>query len=112
MRLTHNGHTYTTSEPCCGGPATGTDHAPDCRAMLDLERQAEAGADPEAAPVATARPKRLRNGRWGVQVASDTVRSGDRVAVQARNGKSWEAVISRVYWSGNGQSIASTRRAA
>lgn len=41
MKIRHNNKTYETNEPCCGGPACGTDHAPDCQAIRDIERQIE-----------------------------------------------------------------------
>lgn len=58
---------------------------------------------------ATATPTKLKNGSWGARVASTYVRAGDIVRITTRGGKSWDAEITKVVWSGNGVSICATR---
>ena len=55
-----------------------------------------------------ATPTKLKNGSWGARVASTNVRAGDIVQITTRGGKSWEAEIIKVVWSGNGVSICAT----
>jgi len=55
----------------------------------------------------TATPTKLRSGDWGARVQGD-VQTGDIVTITAKSGKSWDARIARVLWSGNGVSICAT----
>lgn len=48
---------------------------------------------------ATASPAKLRNGSWGARVPG-TARKGQALQIQARSGKSWDAVVDRVLWTG------------
>ncbi len=56
----------------------------------------------------TAAPSKLRNGSWGAKV-NGSVEEGDTVTITTRSGKSWDAIVERVVWEGNGVSIFSTR---
>lgn len=56
-----------------------------------------------------AKPTKLKNGTWGV-TTEGVPEPGDVVTVETRKGKTWETVIDRVLWSGNGKAICSTRR--
>ena len=55
----------------------------------------------------TATPTKLRSGAWGAKVSGD-VREGDVVTIRTRAGKSWQARIERVVWTGEGVSICAT----
>lgn len=57
-----------------------------------------------------AKPKKLRDGTWGAVVESTNVREGVVLTVQTRAGKTWQAEVTRVVWSGNGASICKTVR--
>lgn len=57
----------------------------------------------------TATPIKLKSGDWGARVASANVRAGDIVRIITRAGKSWDAEVVKVVWSGNGASICATR---
>lgn len=63
--------------------------------------------DDDKTKVATATPTKLRNGSWGARVQGN-VREGDVVMVQTKGGKSWEARIERVLWTGDGVSVCAT----
>lgn len=61
----------------------------------------------------TASPTKLRDGSWGVRVPGVALR-GQRIRIQTKSGKRWEAEVSRVVWTGgdrSGQtvSLCSTR---
>ena len=56
----------------------------------------------------TASPIRLRSGEWGARVQGSAV-EGASIKVTTRAGKSWQAFVSRVVWSGSGITIVSTR---
>lgn len=56
-----------------------------------------------------ASPAKLRNGSWGARVKSETVEIGDTVTITTRSGKSWDATVERVVWSGEGVSICATQ---
>lgn len=55
----------------------------------------------------TASPTKLRSGAWGARVKG-SVRMGDTITIRTSSGKTWEAKITRVVWSGNGVSICAT----
>jgi len=57
-----------------------------------------------------ATPTKLKNGDWGARVASSNVREGDIVRITTRGGKTWEAEVLKVVWSGEGVSICATSR--
>ncbi len=48
----------------------------------------------------TASPTKLQNGSWGATVPSLSVEVGDIVTITTRGGKSWDARISKIVWSG------------
>lgn len=54
-------------------------------------------------------PKKLRDGTWGAILSAPYAQVGDSVRVKTRGGKSWEAVISKIVWQGDGKTIAATR---
>lgn len=58
--------------------------------------------------IRTASPTKLRNGNWGARVQSTNVAAGDTVTITTRNGKSWEATVIRVLWTGNGVAVCAT----
>lgn len=55
-----------------------------------------------------ATPTKLRNGNWGARVKSAQVSAGDVVRITTRSGKTWEARIVKVVWSGDGVAICAT----
>ena len=55
----------------------------------------------------TASPAKLKDGTWGIR-AEGTLVPGQAVMVTTKSGKSWETVVSRIVWSGNGVCIATT----
>ena len=56
----------------------------------------------------TASPIKLRSGEWGARVQGSAV-EGASIKVTPRAGKSWQAFVSKVVWSGSGITIVSTR---
>ena len=56
----------------------------------------------------TASPIKLRSGEWGARVQGKAV-EGASITVTTRAGKSWQAFVSKVVWSGSGITIVSTR---
>lgn len=61
----------------------------------------------------TASPTKLRDGSWGARVPG-VAQQGQAIHIQTRAGKSWDAEVSRVLWTGSdreGQtvSLCSTR---
>ena len=56
----------------------------------------------------TASPIKLRSGEWGARVQGSAV-EGASIKVTTRAGKSWQAFVSKVVWSGSGITIVSTR---
>lgn len=55
----------------------------------------------------TATPCKLRDGTWGAKT-SETIRKGDIVMITTRAGKSWDARITRVVWTGDDVAICAT----
>lgn len=55
----------------------------------------------------TASPTKLRSGEWGARV-NGTVREGDIVTITTRAGKTWDAEVVKVVWSGDGVAICAT----
>lgn len=55
----------------------------------------------------SASPAKLRNGNWGAKVRG-AVNEGDVVTITTRAGKSWEARVTKVVWTGDGLSICAT----
>lgn len=55
----------------------------------------------------TATPAKLHNGNWGAKVQGKVVK-GDIVTITTRSGKSWDAIVQRVVWSGEGVCICAT----
>jgi hypothetical protein len=65
--------------------------------------------DTNTAVIAT--PAKLRNGSWGARVqGAATV--GQTITIQTKGGKTWDATIEAVLWSGDGVSLCSTRSAS
>lgn len=56
----------------------------------------------------TAKPCKLRSGDWGATVSGTHVREGDTITIITKAGKSWQARVSKVVWSGSGVSICAT----
>lgn len=54
-----------------------------------------------------ATPAKLRDGSWGARVAGKA-RAGDLIWVKARNGKEWQARVTKVVWSGEGVTLVAT----
>lgn len=59
-----------------------------------------------------ATPMKLKSGAWGARASSEAVRAGDVLCITTKAGKSWDAMISRVIWAGNGVAICATERKA
>ena len=55
-----------------------------------------------------ASPKKLRSGEWGALVQSDQVRRGDSICITSKSGKSWQATVAKIIWSGQGKAIVAT----
>lgn len=51
-----------------------------------------------------ATPAKLKSGEWGARVAG-TAKPGERLTIKSKTGKSWNAIVERVVWSGNGVSL-------
>ena len=78
-----------------------------------------ANEQPERAPVASevtsepapepaaAVPCKLRSGRWGARVFSEA-QEDDVIQVTTRGGKSWLAIVTRVFWTDGRSSIVAT----
>ncbi len=47
----------------------------------------------------TASPTKLRDGSWGARTSAD-IAVGDTITITARSGKSWDAVVERIVWTG------------
>lgn len=56
----------------------------------------------------SASPAKLRSGAWGARVAGE-VQSGDVVQITTRSGKTWDAQVVKVVWTGDGISLCETR---
>lgn len=56
----------------------------------------------------TATPTKLRTGAWGARVPTADVSVGDEITITSRAGKSWQARVSKVVWTGEGQAIVAT----
>jgi len=54
-----------------------------------------------------ATPTKLRNGSWGARV-SGTAGKGETICITTRSGKTWNAKVAAVIWTGNGVSIVAT----
>lgn len=54
-----------------------------------------------------ATPTKLRDGSWGARTQA-SVRAGDLVTITTRAGKSWDARVTRVVWSGDAGAICAT----
>ena len=55
----------------------------------------------------TARPAKLKDGTWGARVVGDA-HVGDVVTITTATGKSWDARITRVLWTGEGVTLCAT----
>lgn len=54
-----------------------------------------------------ATPAKLRDGTWGARVQG-TARRGQQITITTRRGKSWDATVQRVLWSGDGVTLVAT----
>jgi hypothetical protein len=54
-----------------------------------------------------ATPTKLRSG-WGAKVQSEDVAVGQVVTITTKAGKSWQARVTKVVWSGDGTSLCET----
>lgn len=55
----------------------------------------------------TATPAKLKSGAWGARVAG-TVAPGAIIQIAAKSGKTWQAKVARIVWSGEGVSLVAT----
>ena len=55
-----------------------------------------------------ATPTKLKSGDWGATVKSTDVSVGDTITVTTRAGKTWDATVAKVVWTGNGVAIVAT----
>lgn len=55
-----------------------------------------------------ASPTKLRNGAWGA-TTKGAAQVGDVVRITTQSGKSWEAIVTSVVWSGDGKCIVATQ---
>jgi len=46
-----------------------------------------------------ATPAKLRDGSWGARVVGKA-RRGQRIFIQAKGGRKWEATVDKVFWTG------------
>lgn len=67
-------------------------------------------AETEDQDMINATPTKLRSGNWGARVQG-RVHEGDVITITTRAGKSWQAEVAKVVWSGNGVSICATESA-
>lgn len=70
------------------------------RKMTQAEQRANRGPK-------SARPTKLRDGTWGATVDGKP-RLGEVVCICTAAGKTWEAKVTRIVWSGNGVTICAT----
>ena len=54
-----------------------------------------------------ATPCKLRNGSWGARTSAP-VAIGDTVTITTRGGKTWDARVTHVVWTGDGVAIVAT----
>lgn len=48
----------------------------------------------------TAQPMKLKSGEWGAKTQG-TAKTGQIITISTKSGKSWDARVERVLWSGN-----------
>ena len=60
-----------------------------------------------ATQIKSASPTKLRDGSWGATVKGPAT-VGETIKITTKAGKSWEAKISKVVWTGNGVTIVAT----
>jgi formamidopyrimidine-DNA glycosylase len=63
--------------------------------------------DQEGGHMLTATPTKLRDGSWGARVKG-AVNAGDVVTIKTSTGKTWDAKVEAVLWSGDGVSLCKT----
>ncbi len=56
-----------------------------------------------------ATPCKLRNGRWGARAPAST-KAGDTLTITTKAGKSWQAVVDCVVWTGDGVALCATSK--
>lgn len=54
-----------------------------------------------------ASPTKLKNGAWGATTKGPAV-VGDVVRITTQSGKTWEALVTSIVWSGDGKCIVAT----
>jgi hypothetical protein len=59
------------------------------------------------ADMATASPMKLKSGEWGARVQG-AARQGDIITIVTKAGKTWQARVERVLWTGDGVAICAT----
>lgn len=65
-----------------------------------------------ASPAITASPAKLRDGSWGARVPNQTPTVGAVITIRTAGGKTWDAEVAKVIWSGADASIVATRPAS
>lgn len=53
-------------------------------------------------------PAKLRDGSWGARVQGAAA-VGDRLTVVSSGGKSWDVIVDRIVWTGEGVTLVATR---
>lgn len=48
----------------------------------------------------TGHPAKLYDGAWGAHVNSDKAKPGDTVHLTTKAGKTWDAVVDKIVWTG------------
>jgi hypothetical protein len=74
------------------------------------ERRSGSADQPQETPMnvtKTAAPAKLRDGSWGARVQGDAA-VGDVVTITTRAGKTWDARVKKVLWSGDGIALCAT----
>ena len=58
-----------------------------------------------------ASPAKLKDGSWGARIARTDVAPGQVVTIRTQAGKTWDARITRVVWTGDGIALCATESA-
>jgi len=56
----------------------------------------------------SATPKKLRSGAWGALIKTSRVEIGDHLAITTKAGKSWQARVTTIVWTGDDVTICAT----
>lgn len=58
----------------------------------------------------TAAPTKIkRTGQWGARINATNVQVGDRITIRTRAGKTWDAEVTEIVWTGDDVTVAATR---